>query len=220
MGILKRKRKVLGVTLPELLVVVSIIVLLITFILWYFRNQIFKGNDGKRKGDIHKIQIAIEEYEKDHNCYPLPSFVICDPGTGLKPYIPKIPCDPTTGASYFYEHEDSTCPSWYRLYANLENLSDEDIAGACGPGYAFNYYETSPNAPDPECTDIENGNGENGGIPSDFYGCFSGVCQSINWDPARPGPVCDPNYKSSTCYYQCTDPDTGLPQNDCQPWDE
>ena len=62
MGILKRKRKVLGVTLPELLVVVSIIVLLITFILWYFRNQIFKGNDGKRKGDIHKIQIAIEEY--------------------------------------------------------------------------------------------------------------------------------------------------------------
>lgn len=198
-----------------MLVVISIVVILALIIIWFLRTQQLKGNDAKRKGDIHKIQVAVEEYEKDNDCYPLPQLVVCDPGDGLKPYLSKIPCDPTTDASYYYEHEDFSCPSWYRIYVNLQNLSDADIAGACGPGYAFNYYATSPNAPDPECTEIENG----GGVPSqDFYGCFSGSCLPISWDPARPGPECDPNYGSSTCYGQCVDPGTGAPQNECQPW--
>lgn len=232
MDILKKKTKLAGMTLPELLVVVTIITILIVFILWYFRGQIFKGNDAKRKGDLHKIQVAVEEYEKDNNCYPLPSLMVCDPGIGLKPYVPKIPCDPTTSASYFYEHEDSTCPGWYRIYTSLENEADPDIEElgctyGCGPGLAYNYYVFSPNAPDPEKGTGSEGNGSegngsegNGGIPSDFYGCFIGVCQPINWDPTRPGPECDPNYGSSTCYDQCTDPDTGLPQNDCRPWSD
>jgi len=201
-----------------MLVVISIIVILALVIIWFLRSQVFKGNDAKRKGDIHRIQVAIEEYEKDHDCYPPPQLVVCNPGDGLKPYLSKIPCDPTTGASYFYEYEDSSCPSWYRIYTNLENLSDPDIDGACGPGYAFNYYETSPNAPDPDCTELEEGNG--GEIPSeDFYGCFSGVCQLINWDPDRPGPECDPNYKDSACYNWCIDAETGEPINECTPWE-
>jgi len=204
-----------------MLVVISIIVVLALVIFWFLRNQILKGNDAKRKGDIHEIQVAVEEYEKDNDCYPLPQFVVCNPGDGLKPYLSKIPCDPTTGASYYYEHEGSSCPSWYRIYTNLQNLSDADIVGACGPGYAFNFCAASPNAPDPDCTEVENGNGNgNGnGAPSEyFYGCFSGSCLSISWDPARPGPECDPNYGSSTCYGMCIDPETSAPQNECQPW--
>lgn len=214
MGNLKRKINISGVTLIELLVVVTILVFLMTVILWYFRNQMFKGNDAKRKGDIHRIQVAAEEYEKDNNCYPFPSLVVCD-SEGLKPYMSKVPCDPMTNASYYYEHEDLNCPSWYRIYTNLDNLTDVDIIGECGPDYSFNYFLSSPNAPDPECTETGDG-GETG---ENFYGCFSGMCQPINWDPLRPGPECDPNYGSGTCYSQCTDPSTGQPQNECQSWD-
>jgi Tfp pilus assembly protein PilE len=221
---LNKKLRSSGVTLQELLIVVTILVMLMAIILWYFRNQIFKGSDAKRKGDIHKIQVAVEEYEKDNNCYPLPSLVVCDPGTGLKPYMSQVPCDPDTNASYYYEHEDSSCPSWYRIYTNLSNLQDTDITGLCGPGYSYNYFATSPNASDPECIPVDGdgddgGNGNGGGeVGEDFYGCFSGVCIPIIWDPLRPGPECDPNYGNSSCYGQCTDPDTGQPQNECQSW--
>jgi type II secretory pathway pseudopilin PulG len=238
--IVRRKVKLWGVTLTELLVVISIIVLLLSVVLWYFRSQIFKGNDAKRKGDLHKIQVAVEEYEKDNNCYPLPQLVVCDPGDGLKPYISKIACDPSTDSSYYYDHEDSLCPSWYRIYTNLENTTDTDIKGACGPGYSFNYYVTSPNAPEPSCILIEgsgtgddgsggtggsgdggtgDGSGDGGGETTEnFYGCFTGVCLSITWDPSRPGPECDPNYGNSTCYGQCIDSETGQPQNECESW--
>lgn len=216
----RRKKRLLGVTLPEMLVVFSIIVILALVVFWFLRNQILKGNDAKRRGDIHKIQVAVEEYEKDNDCYPPVELVVCDPGDGLKPYLSKIPCDPTTGDSYIYEVDDPNCASWYRIYANLQNLSDADIEGYCGPDYAFNYYETSPNAPDPDCTEVENGDGN--GAPTQYYGCFSGTCLPINWNSERPGPECDPNYTSSTCCIgeqcYCINQDTGEPQNECQPW--
>ena len=81
-------------TLVELLIVVSIIILLVLIAIAFFRGQLFKGLDAKRKADINRIKVAIEEYEKDHDCYPPPQIVVCDPGTGLSPYLDKIPCDP------------------------------------------------------------------------------------------------------------------------------
>lgn len=197
---LKKAKK--GVTLTEILIVIGIIAFLVVLVMAYFRNQVFKGNDAKRKADIHKIQVAIEEYEKDHNCYPLPQLVICNPGDGLQPYLEKIPCDPVTGASYFYEYENSPCPKWYRIYADLENEHDQSVIPDIGPGSAFNYFVSSPNAPDGYYAE-----------PSGFYGCISGACVSIKWDPLRPGPECDPNYQNSTCYGQCSNPNA-----ECRSW--
>src|SRR5690242_15379639 len=94
-----------GFTLTELIIVVSIIGFLAVLSLIYLRTQTFKGTDAKRKSDIKNIQVAIEEYEKDNDCYPLPQVVTCEPGTGLSPYMSKIPCDPTTKASYYYEYD-------------------------------------------------------------------------------------------------------------------
>lgn len=214
-----------GFTLTEILIVVSIIVFLAILVLMMTRGQIFKGNDARRKGDIHKIKVAVEEYEKDNNCYPLPQLVVCTPGDGLNPYLKKIPCDPENGASYFYEPEDSVCPGWYRIYTNLANTSDEEIMdlgceNGCGPETStssFNYYSASPNAPTPEQgtggAGGTGGSGGGGGVPSNFYGCFSGSCVPILWDPARPGPECDPNFQNSSCYGQCT-----TPENECHPW--
>ena len=90
-----------------------------------------------------------------------------------------------------------------RLHGFLENLEDQDYMGSFQNG---NYYSGSPNSPYP------------GGGASGFYGCTSGVCVSVSWDPQRPGPACDPNYGSPTCYGQCTDGGTGAPINECQPW--
>ena len=191
-------------TLTELMIVVLIILFLVILVLAFFRNQLFKGNDARRKGDIHRIQVAIEEYEKDHDCYPLPQLVSCgEEGDGLDPYLSKIPCDPITKSSYFYEYENDACPSWYRLYTVLENTADSDLMENCGPGGVFNYFRSSPNAPG--CTYIT----------SEFYGCKSGVCVSIYWDNNRPGPECDPNYQSRTCYGQC-----GSPATECKPWNQ
>jgi prepilin-type N-terminal cleavage/methylation domain-containing protein len=224
-------RKTNAFTLVELLIVLAIVGILAVIALMYLRGQIFKSNDATRKADLDRINIALEEYEKDHNCYPLPHLVNCNPGTGLRPYLEKIPCDPITHASYYYEYEDSTCPTWYRLYTNLDNPDDASAMPFCGPLNSFNYYVSSPNAP--ACTPVAGGTGDggtgdggtgggtgggDGTIEVDgLYGCFSGVCQPINWDPSRPGPVCDPHYSGSNCYGACLN-NEGQPVNSCTPW--
>lgn len=200
-----------GFTLTELLIVISLISFLILMAVVTFRTQIFKSQDARRKADVRRIGIAVEEYEKDNNCYPLSTSIVCNPGDGLKPYLDKIPCDPTTKSSYYYEHEDTDCPSWYRFYAKLENTSDVDYVSGMGPAGAFSYEHSSANAPAPTTTETP----PEGGSPdgTDFYGCFSGACVMISWDPDRPGPVCDPNFQNPTCYGQC-----GNPANECGNW--
>lgn len=195
-----RKNISKGVTLIELLIVVSIIVFLALIGIWYFRSQIFKANDARRKADLHRIQVAIEEYEKDHNCYPPPELLVCSPGTGLKPYINKIPCDPTTGASYDYQYDAPTCPTWYRLATVLEVTNDPDANANCDP---YNYTASSPNAP------VCNTNFST----SNYYGCKSGACVPLLWNSSRPGVECDPHYLNANCYDQCGDP-----RRECQQW--
>lgn len=214
MAILKLKQQ--GLTITELLVVVAVIAILAAVAIWYARGQIFKGSDAKKKGDLETLRVALEEYEKDYDCYPI-TLPACKPGDGLKPYLNKIPCDPDTDAGYLYEPDPSlTCPRWYRMYASLKYTSDLSIAKlgctyGCGPNLAFNYYVSSSNAPSPS-----QGSGESAPPPpvSGFFGCFSGACSPINWDPDRPGPECDPNYQDANCFAQC-----GQPMTECTPWD-
>lgn len=191
-----------GITLIELIIVIVLIGILILIFITYFRSQLFKANDAKRKGDIERIKIAIEEYEKDHNCYPAPQLVTCDPGNGLSSYLEKIPCDPVTNASYYYDYDASACSRWFRIYTNVEE-SDTDAMETCGPSGSFNYFAGSANAP--SCQLSQSGN---------FYGCRSGVCVPIFWDESRPGPECDPNFQSSTCYGQCG------PTTECVTWSQ
>ncbi len=92
-----------GVTLTELLIVISIIAFLATIALVSFRGQIFKATDAKKKSEIKKIQLAVEEYEKDNDCYPT-----------------EWPVEP----DYSYQPEPGTCPSWYRIHTKLNDESD------------------------------------------------------------------------------------------------
>ena len=186
-----------GFTLIELLIVVSIISLLVITGFFLARSQYLKGRDARRKSDIHKIQEALEEYEKDHDCYP-PSppdpTTDCSPGTGLRPYLSQIPCDIATGSTYYYETDNpSGCGKWYRIFISLDNLSDQDIIPAIGPGSRYNFYLASPNAPVPitsYCAGIN------------YYGCIGGVCQLID---CKVGglPICQPGFDNDNCSGQC-----------------
>lgn len=137
-----------GVTLVELLVVSSLIAFLSLMGISYLRSQIFKGNDAKRKSDLHRIQLALEEYEKDNDCYPTPANMSCTPGTYLNPYLDKIPCAYKANSSYLYDSEAGSCPKWYRLFTKLENTSDPDAKSLCIAGGQNNFYIGSSNAPD------------------------------------------------------------------------
>lgn len=180
-----------GFTLIEILIVVSIISLLILTGFFLARSQYLKGRDARRKADIHKIQEAVEEYEKDHDCYPQPVLVYCQPGTGLVPYLSKVPCDPATGDKYYYENDNDTCAKWYRIFISLENLNDKDIIYGIGPGNKYNFYLASPNAPVP--TSVSSCGGIN------YFGCIGGACVQVGCK-ANGDPVCrSVFYNDSVC---------------------
>ncbi len=188
-----------GFTLIELLIVVSIISLIVITGFFLARNQFLKGRDARRKADMHKIQEAVEEYEKDHDCYPPPPpdpTTNCDPGTGLKPYLSQIPCDIATGLSFYYETDNpGGCGKWYRIFILLDNLNDKDIIPAIGPGSKYNFYLASPNAPVPissYCAGIN------------YFGCISGACVQVACK-ANGDPVCLPIFYN--------DPNCGSPGN-------
>lgn len=208
-------KKEKGLTLVELIIVVSLIAALAIIAISYFRGQLFKGNDAKRKADINRIKVAVEEYEKDHDCYPLA--VSCNPGTGLQPYLDRIPCDPLTHASYYYEYQDSVCPAWYRFFTKLDNSNDNSVIINIGPNSAYNYVDSSPNAPSVVSTGggtaSTSPSGTTAPLETHFYGCRGGSCVPILWDSSRPGPECDPNYQNSSCYHQCD-----LSFSECVSW--
>lgn len=195
------KRNLKGFTLTELIIVLALIAFLILIVIMIARRNLLKGHDARRKGDVKTIQIAVEEYEKDKDCYPLPQLVSCEPGDGLRPYIPTIPCDPISKASYYYDYENTSCPQWYRIYAKLENENDEEAFSSCGPQGAFNYYASSPNAPSCNLS------------ASTFYGCKSGICVPILFNDDRPGPECDPSSTSPNCDGVC-----GSASHECKTW--
>jgi prepilin-type N-terminal cleavage/methylation domain-containing protein len=222
----KNIRQKEGFTLIEVMIVVSIIALVLILSYVAYSAQLAKGNDAKRKSDIYEIKFALESYEKDKDCYPtfLPN---CDPGDEFKPYIEKIPCEPEINVNYVYYPEPSACPQWYWIFTQLDYENDSKIdelgcSFGCGPTSSlldFDYYQTSPNAPEPVKGDAPPEEPPDSTPASGYYGCFDGACLPISWDPDRPGPECDPNFTTATCGNPtlCINPETGLPQYECNP---
>jgi prepilin-type N-terminal cleavage/methylation domain-containing protein len=133
-------------TLIEVMIAVAIVAMLAILAIGIFTKQIAKGRDAKRKADLNRIGIALEEYEKDKNCFP--KAASCSNPKSLKPYLNAIPCDPKK-ISYGYDYEPVACPTWYRLYAKLENTDDKSVIPDIGPSKAYNYYSGSANSPNP-----------------------------------------------------------------------
>lgn len=179
------KKKNLGFTLLEVVIVLTVVVMLAVSVLWSFQKQRSRGVDGRRKADLKNLQVILEDYFNDKGCYPTSAEMSCDPGTSLQPYITKLPCEPGTKNSYFYEPGPGSCPLWYNLYTNVEDTTDQTIgrnccAGSCGPNLAYNWKVSSPDQP---C-----------GLAAEYYGCIEGACVRLPY-----ADYCRPNTQEPDC---------------------
>ena len=130
-----------GLTLVELLIVIGIIGILAGGLVTLLNpsQQINKANDGRRRGDLVKIQAALELYRGDLGSYPL-SLPACNApltsgGAAPKTYLERTPCDPTrtgwyNGSRYYYTSNGST----YTLIACLANSRDTNGTAGQPPG--------------------------------------------------------------------------------------
>lgn len=175
---MKRKKAVLGFTLVELLVVVSLILILAMFLFMAYQGQIDKARDSRRKSDLDKLKIALENYASDYSCYPDEDKVVCN-SVALVPYIDKVPCDPSNETDS-YRYVRPSC-SGFVVFANLNKESDPAIAEkkcsfGCGPSYSYNYYVASQNLT--PGVDFEASTGGSGDIPGlePIRGACDGKC--------------------------------------------
>lgn len=147
-------RSKVGFTLIEIMIVVGILMVLMTVLMVNTIPSFFKGRDGRRKADLHKISTALEEYYNDKGMYPdklsASAVSACGQTTVLSEYLKNVPCDPSAGVPYeYYPQQCSSglCRS-YGLYAVLEKKGDSDIqrlgcgdANGCyqSAGITYNY---------------------------------------------------------------------------------
>jgi len=156
-------------TLMEILVVISLLIIIAIIVLIALNpsGQINKNNDSKRKHELTQLNKVFEDYYNDKNCYPKPNEVcynsdgnttcnICgneSTSPSISPYLSHLPCDPQQPTKkYLYQVDSTICPTWYRIYGTLSNLTDPIIAevgcqNGCGlsPNFIYNYGVSSPN---------------------------------------------------------------------------
>ncbi len=157
------KRKSVGFTLVELVVVVSIIAIISGISIFAVNSARTSGRDAKRKGDLAQIASGLEMYKSDCNYYPrsLPSvgssltgnssFGCTVAAASSNIYIQALPGDPG-GSNYGYTVYPSGCLNnctrfclWAKLEDSSTTLPSYCNASFCGSVPAgFNYCLTSP----------------------------------------------------------------------------
>lgn len=138
------RKKVLGFTIIEMVVVIGIISMLSSIILISLNKSRLRSRDARRISDIQSMQIALDLYYNDNGYFPLMIY-----GTGgLSPkYIPRVPSDPnsnavcivgTEGNCYKYRSlgqggsgvcSASNLPIRYHLGAVLEEAANKALKG-------------------------------------------------------------------------------------------
>ena len=168
-------------TLSEVLVVVAILGILILLVAFFIRPefQIGKSRDARRKSDLKKLAIALEDYATDHKCYPNESSGL----DVLSPkYIPQIFKDPKTKQPYTYvcsSNGDCGGGTGCTKFAIFTTLESE-------PGIPYkdgNYVVSSPNwnvAPWVGCYDCCNGYCTLKGYPDKDGNCPTTKYRRIN----------------------------------------
>ncbi len=154
----KKQSKLQSLSLIEVLVVISILAIIASFVSPEVISQLKKARDAKRKLDINLIQKALEQYYDSTNYYPAYLGNCNDQlSLGSHDLIPKIPCDPITNVPYAYIVSGAESSSWFQIYTKLEKTDDKIIEligcqSGCGPSCQYNYGVSSPNKDLDRCT--------------------------------------------------------------------
>ena len=108
-----------GFTLIELLVVIAIIGLLSSIVLASLSTARNKAEDAQRMANVKQVKNALMLYYDDHSKYPAVSGGGAEPlsslSTALKPYIYKLPDDPSSSHAWRYASCATPCKA-YALY--------------------------------------------------------------------------------------------------------
>lgn len=124
-----------GFTLLELLVVISIIAILITFGVSSYSTAQKKTRDSKRKTDMRDLQSALEQYYSICGfVYPTPengfyTTVSCDLNGNIITPLSQVPTDPRGVDPYYCpDPADTNCSATqYTICAKLEAESGSDF---------------------------------------------------------------------------------------------
>lgn len=141
-----------GLTLIELLIVITIIGILAGFISLTFVNPPKQARDATRKSDLELIRSGLEIYKADCDKYPPTDEIVA--GVALNgsippancsasnTYISKIPSDPTSTRTYGYTSDGTI----YTLCAALEITPSTvpSIPATCSCTASCNYIVTNP----------------------------------------------------------------------------
>lgn len=199
-----------GITMIELLIVITILAVLMLILLWSLRGQTYKARDAKRKADIDAYEKIFEDYFNDKEHYPsLGSLDNCN-SADLSPYVKKILCDPgpANDPYYYWVNGDETV---YAICADLENDNDPDIVqlgcgSGCGENGDYDYCMVVGGG-----IDLVGGDFGEGGGEGQFLGSWAcdggGICNSYE-DPEGSG--CPRSWAESDCQNLC-----GIPSNRC-----
>ena len=160
----KKRTKVRGFTLVELLIVIGLLAILAGAVLAIFNpfGQIQKSQDAKRKNDLAQIQRALELYYQDNGRYPASTAAYGITGVAWGgawgQYMAKVPTDPTATKTYVYYTPAGQNQQTYYLYTNLDRGTNDPQACTggndcpnvpapkkCGPNLACNFGLSSPN---------------------------------------------------------------------------
>lgn len=139
-----------GFTLIELLIVITIIGVLTSFVATNLQGARERARDSRRKSDLYAINQALRLYYTDAKQFPSSSTnfkitgcesisipVDCEWGKAFNiksppnTYINLLPEDPlsTPGSPLTYQYYSNNSDK-FLLVAQLENLSDKDIASS------------------------------------------------------------------------------------------
>jgi len=196
-GLEKNKNR-RGVLLAEVLVTAFLVMAITFFSFLAILKQLARARDARRKADLDRLKIAMEEYYFTFLRYPreLP-----DCGQPLlvnnSKILAAIPCDPKTGQPYYYESKRGN-GQYFRIYALLEDGRDNSIdfarcRGGCGGDCQYNYGVSSANVALISCSYVcAPGGGK------------TGSCELYN-DPEIS--LCPKlYYRDATCQGECSNP--------------
>jgi prepilin-type N-terminal cleavage/methylation domain-containing protein len=205
-----------GITIIELLIVLTILAILFLVVFFYFQTQLSKSRDARRKSDLDSIKIAFEEYHNDNNCYPDPELLQVCYSDSFSPYLSQVPCDPLSNTPYIYVPLQENRCAGYRVYTSLEYQDDPIIASlgcntpqGCGLGAAYNYGISSgvPVVADPSELVMPNASPGTSPTPTPViiykYACdTAGTCNS--YEESNPYLLtCPVTFEQSNCNNQC-----------------